>query len=230
MQNAPSVSPMLHRAVLSCLFNARGLCWPHVLSSSGLRRACWDRFVDEQTPVVRQYYQVFQDGPQGNSGQPITAPTNISLQSTSAVVTGLQLQVCSTWSRPANIGQADCHYSSMQPGQGAQQEQSRPLTVSSHAQYGESYYVVISAVNAAGLVGIAKSQDVSIEHESENLPPAKVAGIVLAAVLGTGAAVAALTIWITRRRCMPCAKPPCPGSVHAGMACMAHYHAEQSER
>ncbi len=49
--------------------------------------------MDEQTPVVRQYYQVFQDGPQGSSGQPITAPTNISVQSTSAVVTGLQLQV-----------------------------------------------------------------------------------------------------------------------------------------
>ena len=63
--------------------------------------------------------------------------------------------------------------------------------------------MVISAVNAAGLVGTVKSQDVAIEHESENLPPAKVAGIVLAAVLGTGAAVAALTIWITRRRCMP---------------------------
>ena len=57
--------------------------------------------MDEQTPIVRQYYQVFQDGPQGSSGQPITAPANISLQSTSAVITGLQLQVCSPCSRPA---------------------------------------------------------------------------------------------------------------------------------
>ena len=67
-----------------------------------MRRACWDKFVDEQTPVVQQYYQVFQDEPQGSSGQPITAPTNISLQSTSTVVTGLQLQVCSTCPRLAN--------------------------------------------------------------------------------------------------------------------------------
>lgn len=97
----------------------------------------------------------------------------------------------------------NCCSALAQPGHWARQGQSRLLTVSSHAQYGESYYVVISALNAAGLVGTAKSQDVSIERQSENLPPAKVAGIVLAAVLGTGAAVAALTMWITRRRCMP---------------------------
>ena len=122
-----------------------------------------------------------------------------------------------------------CHWF-VQLGWRVQQQQSRPLIASLPAQYGESYYVVISAVNAAGLVGTAKSQDVAIEHQSENLPPAKVAGIVLAAVLGTGAAVAALTIWITRRRCMPCMKPPRPGSVHAAMACLADHHAEQSER
>ena len=183
--------------------------------------------MDEQTPVVRQFYQVFQDGPQGSSGQPITAPTNISVQSTSAVVTGLQLQVRSTHLRPANArrigdalqhapkGNSQSHCSTCESslqGHAATSPALRArsaarklsLTVSSHAQYGESYYVVVSAVNAAGLVGTAKSQDVSIERQSENLPPAKVAGIVLAAVLGTGAAVAALTIWITRRRCMPC--------------------------
>ena len=67
-------------------------------------------------------------------------------------------------------------------------------------QYGDSYYIAVSAVNAAGLVGTVKSQAIMIQHESQNLSPAKVAGIVVSCVLGTGIAVAALTIWITSRR------------------------------
>ncbi len=67
-------------------------------------------------------------------------------------------------------------------------------------QYGASYYIAVSAVNAAGLVGTVKSQSITIQHESQNLSPAKVAGIVISCVLGTGIAVAALTIWITSRR------------------------------
>ena len=60
--------------------------------------------------------------------------------------------------------------------------------------------MAVSAVNAAGLVGTVKSQAIMIQHESQNLSPAKVAGIVVSCVLGTGIAVAALTIWITSRR------------------------------
>lgn len=67
-------------------------------------------------------------------------------------------------------------------------------------QYGQSYFIAVSAVNAAGLVGTVKSQAVTIEPYSQNVAPGKVAGIVIAAVLGTGIAVAALTIWITSRR------------------------------
>ena len=67
-------------------------------------------------------------------------------------------------------------------------------------QYGLNYYIAVSAVNAAGLTGTVKSQSIAIQHESQNLAPGKVAGIVVASVLGTGIAVAAFTIWITSRR------------------------------
>ncbi len=68
-------------------------------------------------------------------------------------------------------------------------------------QYGQSYYIAVSAVNAAGLTGTVKSQAIAIQRESQNLAPGKVAAIVATSVLGTGIAVAAFTIWITSRRC-----------------------------
>ena len=72
------------------------------------------------------------------------------------------------------------------------------------AQYGQSYYIAVSATNAAGLTGTVKSQAILIQHESQNLAPGKVAAVVIAAVLGTGIAVAAFTIWITSRRYCGC--------------------------
>ena len=49
-------------------------------------------------------------------------------------------------------------------------------------------------------MGTVKSQAIIIQHESQNLSPGKVAGIIVSCVLGTGIAVAGLTIWITSRR------------------------------
>ena len=65
------------------------------------------------------------------------------------------------------------------------------------------YYIAVSAVNAAGLTGVVRSQPILIEHESQNLAPGKVAAIVLSSVFGTGIAVAAFTIWATRKRYGP---------------------------
>lgn len=59
-----------------------------------MHRACWSRFYDPQTPVVRYFYQIFElgGGPNG-SDLPITPPINVSLNAISAQATNLQLQV-----------------------------------------------------------------------------------------------------------------------------------------
>lgn len=62
----------------------------------------------------------------------------------------------------------------------------------------------IQATNAAGLVGTADSPTLKIVIENTTLSPAKVAGIVLAAVIGTGVLVAAMAIYFTRVWCAPC--------------------------
>ena len=66
---------------------------------------------------------------------------------------------------------------------------------------GSSYFARVRALNAAGLEGYEDSQPIMIQQQSQNLPPSKVAGIVLAAVIGTGILVAALTIYLTRTWC-----------------------------
>lgn len=68
-------------------------------------------------------------------------------------------------------------------------------------QVGSSYFARVRALNAAGLEGYEDSQPIMIQQQSQNLPPSKVAGIVLAAVIGTGILVAALTIYLTRTWC-----------------------------
>ena len=86
-------------------------------------------------------------------------------------------------------------------------------------QYGQSYYIAVSAVNAAGLTGTVKSQAITIQRESQNLAPGKVAAIVVTSVLGTGIAVAAFTIWITSRRyCRHCCNGRCRISSHLGVS------------
>ena len=55
-------------------------------------RLCWSKFMDPQTPVVQQYYQLFLEPTAGND-VPITPQVNVSVRAQSAVATGLQLQV-----------------------------------------------------------------------------------------------------------------------------------------
>ena len=57
-------------------------------------RLCWSKFSDTQTPVVSQYYQLFQVAASSNgSDVPITRQVNVNLSAYSAVASGLQLQV-----------------------------------------------------------------------------------------------------------------------------------------
>lgn len=66
---------------------------------------------------------------------------------------------------------------------------------------GSFYFSRVRALNAAGLEGFEDSQAIKIEQQSRNLAPQQVAGIVLAAVIGTGIVVAGLAIYLTRSWC-----------------------------
>jgi hypothetical protein len=86
---------------------------------------------------------------------------------------------------------------------------------------GNYYFARVSATNAAGLVGFDDSPTLKITRDDGSLSPGKVAGIVLAAVVGTGLAVGAVAIyftraWYTSSPAMPalCIFVPQPGWSH----------------
>ena len=91
------------------------------------------------------------------------------------------------------------------------------------AQVGSLYYVRISATNAAGLEGFAASPAVKVVSAVSDLTPAKLAGIILSVVLGTGTIVAVLTLWLTRIRC-PC-RDQLRASVSGDLVCAFTCHA-----
>ena len=69
-----------------------GVTERHLQSSITAHRLCWSQFVDPQTPIVQQYYQLFLD-PASGDDVPISPKVNVSVHAQSAVATGLQLQV-----------------------------------------------------------------------------------------------------------------------------------------
>lgn len=77
--------------------------------SATAHRLCWSEFVDPQTAIVQQYYQLFLD-PASGDDVPITPRVNVSVHAQSAVATGLQLQVAPLPDPPcACVSKHDLH-------------------------------------------------------------------------------------------------------------------------